>query len=43
VVLNSELKAILQAFEKLSTKTRGGKKYRPTLSIIICGKRHHAK
>lgn len=41
-VLREELTQILQAFRKLSTKDRKTA-YRPQLSIIICGKRHHAK
>jgi len=40
-VLEEELAQILEAFKKMSTGSRG--KYRPKLSIIICGKRHHAK
>ncbi|KAF6752684.1 QDE2 protein [Ephemerocybe angulata] len=43
IVIESELPAMLLAFKKLSTPARGSKPYRPTLSIIICGKRHHAK
>lgn len=41
-VLQEELAQILEAFKKLSTKARG-QAYRPSLSIIICGKRHHAR
>ncbi|TFK35795.1 argonaute-like protein [Crucibulum laeve] len=41
-VLEEELVQILEAFKKLSTKDRK-EPYRPSLSIIICGKRHHAK
>ncbi|KAF8970422.1 argonaute-like protein [Flammula alnicola] len=41
IVLKEELPQILDAFEKLSTKDR--KNYKPQLSIIICGKRHHAR
>ncbi|KAF8637180.1 hypothetical protein AX17_002993 [Amanita inopinata Kibby_2008] len=41
VVLVEELPQIIEAFKKLSTKERGN--YKPQLSIIICGKRHHAK
>lgn len=33
-----ELPQIREAFKKL-----GGPVYRPTLSILICGKRHHAR
>lgn len=40
-VLKEELPQVLEAFKALSTKTRGS--YRPSLSIIICGKRHHAR
>lgn len=39
IVLEEELPQILEAFKKLSTKDR----YRPKLTIIICGKRHHAR
>jgi len=42
IVLQEELPQILNAFKKLNTKDRK-KPYRPQLSIIICGKRHHAK
>ncbi|KAF8804178.1 argonaute-like protein [Phlegmacium glaucopus] len=41
-VIGEELPQILDAFKKLNTKDRK-KAYRPQLSIIICGKRHHAK
>ncbi|KDR72808.1 hypothetical protein GALMADRAFT_158483 [Galerina marginata CBS 339.88] len=41
-VLEEELPQILDAFKKLSTKERKTA-YRPQLSIIICGKRHHAR
>ena len=37
-----ELPRILEAFEKFNTKSRG-KPYRPSLSIIVCGKRHHSR
>ncbi|KAJ2913428.1 hypothetical protein MD484_g6984, partial [Candolleomyces efflorescens] len=40
-VIEEELPEILKAFKKMSTGPRGN--YKPTLSIIICGKRHHAK
>jgi hypothetical protein len=40
-VLLEELPQILASFQKMSTQTRG--KYRPKVSIIICGKRHHAR
>ncbi|KIO06004.1 hypothetical protein M404DRAFT_999229 [Pisolithus tinctorius Marx 270] len=38
-VLEVELPDILDAFRRVN----GGKPYRPTLTIIICGKRHHVK
>ncbi|KAI0078016.1 Piwi-domain-containing protein [Panus rudis PR-1116 ss-1] len=38
LVLRHELPQLLNAFKKLQ-----GGKYRPKLSIIICGKRHHAR
>jgi eukaryotic translation initiation factor 2C len=38
--LSEELVHILDAFKKLED---GGKPYRPTLSIVICGKRHNAR
>ncbi|TFK25878.1 QDE2 protein [Coprinopsis marcescibilis] len=41
-VVETELTQILKACKSLSTKERK-KEYRPSLSIIICGKRHHAK
>lgn len=40
-VLEEELPQILSAFKKLNTKER--KTFKPQLSIIICGKRHHAR
>jgi len=40
-VLQEELPQILDAFKMMSTKQRG--KYKPQVSIVICGKRHHAK
>ncbi|KAJ2936747.1 hypothetical protein H1R20_g354, partial [Candolleomyces eurysporus] len=40
-VIEEELPEILRAFKKMSTGARGN--YKPSLSIIICGKRHHAK
>lgn len=40
-VLEEELPQILASFQKMSTQARG--KYRPKVSIIICGKRHHAR
>ncbi|KDQ09564.1 hypothetical protein BOTBODRAFT_117083 [Botryobasidium botryosum FD-172 SS1] len=42
LVLEKELPQILSAFRQFDTRSRGGP-YRPTLSIIICGKRHHAR
>ncbi|KAJ4490632.1 argonaute-like protein [Lentinula aciculospora] len=41
-VLVEELPQILKAFQKFNTKNRPTP-YKPQLSIIICGKRHHAK
>lgn len=41
-VLKDELPQILSAFKKFETKERKGK-YRPQVSIVICGKRHHAR
>ncbi|KAG6916362.1 hypothetical protein DXG01_007198 [Tephrocybe rancida] len=41
-VLKDELPQILDAFKKFETQGRKSK-YRPQLSIIICGKRHHAR
>ncbi|KIJ59485.1 hypothetical protein HYDPIDRAFT_118463 [Hydnomerulius pinastri MD-312] len=38
-VLEEELPQILDSFKRVSPQ----KTYRPTLTIIICGKRHHAK
>ncbi|THG98015.1 hypothetical protein EW026_g4090 [Hermanssonia centrifuga] len=42
LVIQRELPQILKAFEKFNTEAQAGK-YRPTLSIIVCGKRHHAR
>ncbi|TFY68777.1 hypothetical protein EVG20_g3426 [Dentipellis fragilis] len=39
-VLNDELPQIFAAFKSIDPKNP---KYRPTLSIVICGKRHHAR
>ncbi|KAM6499862.1 argonaute-like protein [Amanita muscaria] len=39
VLLREEYPKIRRAFEKLSAKA----KYKPLLSIVVCGKRHHAK
>ncbi|KAK7022960.1 hypothetical protein VNI00_016850 [Paramarasmius palmivorus] len=41
-VLRIELPQILDAFKKFNTKDRK-QPYRPRLSIVICGKRHHAR
>ncbi|KAG7100225.1 hypothetical protein E1B28_002000 [Marasmius oreades] len=43
-VLTEELPAIIKAFrnQKLNTARRG-EPYRPLISIIVCGKRHHAR
>ncbi|KXN85174.1 Protein argonaute 5 [Leucoagaricus sp. SymC.cos] len=41
VVLREELPLVQAAFKKMETAQR--KKYRPALSIVICGKRHHAR
>ncbi|KAJ7152964.1 argonaute-like protein [Mycena filopes] len=43
IVIREEKAQILEAFHKLSTAARGSKAYRPLLSIVICGKRHHAR
>ncbi|KAK7039451.1 protein argonaute 1B [Favolaschia claudopus] len=43
IVIREEKAQILEAFQRLSTKDRGPKPYRPAFSIIICGKRHHAR
>ncbi|KAG6810227.1 hypothetical protein H0H92_012816 [Tricholoma furcatifolium] len=42
IVIQDELPQILDAFKKFETKERKSK-YRPQLSIVICGKRHHAR
>ncbi|KAJ6510612.1 argonaute-like protein [Mycena sanguinolenta] len=39
IVLREEKAQILEAFQKLS----GPEPYRPVFSIVICGKRHHAR
>ncbi|KAH9163100.1 Piwi-domain-containing protein [Lactarius sanguifluus] len=39
-VVKEELPQILQAFKRIDSKNP---RYRPTLSILICGKRHHAR
>ncbi|KAG6828038.1 hypothetical protein H0H87_003026, partial [Tephrocybe sp. NHM501043] len=41
-VLKDELPQILDAFKRFETQGRKSK-YRPQLSIVICGKRHHAR
>ncbi|KAJ8091756.1 hypothetical protein PM082_020991 [Marasmius tenuissimus] len=41
-VISQELKQILEAFKRFNTSDRK-KPYRPKISIIICGKRHHAR
>ncbi|KAL0577823.1 hypothetical protein V5O48_004151 [Marasmius crinis-equi] len=41
-VIKEERLAILKAFERIETAARKAP-YRPILSIIICGKRHHAR
>ncbi|KAJ7902889.1 Piwi domain-containing protein, partial [Mycena olivaceomarginata] len=43
IVIREEKAQILEAFQKLSTAARGPKPYRPLFSIVICGKRHHAR
>ncbi|KAJ7471966.1 argonaute-like protein [Mycena latifolia] len=43
IVVREEKAQILEAFQKLSTKARGPKPYRPSFAIVICGKRHHAR
>jgi len=42
-VLETELPRILDAFKRVPPAATQGKPYRPTLTIIVCGKRHHAK
>ncbi|KAL4080951.1 Piwi domain-containing protein [Scleroderma citrinum] len=42
-VLRDELPLILNAFKRVPAKATQGKPYHPALSIIVCGKRHHAK
>jgi hypothetical protein len=39
----SEKDKILDAFKAIHKETMGLAEYRPHLSIIICGKRHHAR
>ncbi|KAJ7747641.1 argonaute-like protein [Mycena maculata] len=43
IVIREEKAQILEAFQKLSTEARGPEPYRPLVSIVICGKRHHAR
>ncbi|KAJ7640433.1 argonaute-like protein [Mycena polygramma] len=43
IVIREEKAQMLEAFKKLSTEARGPKPYRPLFSIVICGKRHHAR
>ncbi|KAJ7485142.1 argonaute-like protein [Mycena galericulata] len=43
IVVREEKAQILEAFQKLTTGHRGPKPYRPAVSIVICGKRHHAR
>jgi hypothetical protein len=43
IVIREEKAQILDAFDKLSTAERGPEPYRPVFSIVICGKRHHAR
>ena len=40
---DKELSRIREALDKFNTKARGGKPYKPTISIIVCGKRHHSR
>ncbi|KAF9267138.1 argonaute-like protein [Marasmius fiardii PR-910] len=42
IVISSELAQILEAFKRFNTGGRG-QAYRPQVSIIVCGKRHHAR
>ena len=42
LVIDEELPQILESFEKFNTKARSTP-YKPKLTIIICGKRHHAR
>ncbi|KAK0187297.1 argonaute-like protein [Armillaria mellea] len=41
IVIGEELKQIKEAAKRLNTKDR--KAYKPLVSVIICGKRHHAR
>ena len=40
IVVADEMPKIKEAFRKLSTP---GKPYLPKLTIVVCGKRHHAR
>jgi hypothetical protein len=40
IVLQDELPQIINSFKKYS---QGGKPYRPKVTIVICGKRHHTR
>ncbi|PSR77740.1 hypothetical protein PHLCEN_2v7724 [Hermanssonia centrifuga] len=42
LVLEKELPQILAAFDRFNTRDQPGT-YRPSLSIVVCGKRHHAR
>uniref|UniRef100_A0A0W0FNM2 Putative argonaute-like protein n=1 Tax=Moniliophthora roreri TaxID=221103 RepID=A0A0W0FNM2_MONRR len=42
IVLSEELPQILEAFNRFNTRDRKTP-YRPLLSVVICGKRHHAR
>ncbi|KAJ6554204.1 Piwi domain-containing protein [Mycena capillaripes] len=43
IVVREEKTQILEAFQKISTESRGPQPYRPLVAIIICGKRHNAR
>ena len=40
-VIQQELPCVLEACEKISGSKKT--KYRPTITVIVCGKRHHAR
>ena len=44
-VLHEELPSMIESFKRFNTKAHSpsGAPYRPKLTIIICGKRHHAR
>lgn len=44
-VLHEELPLVIESFKRFNTKTHSpsGAPYRPKVTIIICGKRHHAR